>query len=504
MKKNHFLATMKTCLLLSAGVLLASCAQDGFDEQTFTGTYSGYKLTTPDASTIVVKASSDKQSQTITWEAVNGAGTYTVNVFQGDSPDECNNVIAENRVTKVNYITVPRMGKTYYRATIKVNDNLPEENTAPDGITEFKWGTFTIDVATIPEGTDLYAYFKENPIPVSYQGEDITYTLKAGGQYTISDTLNVDGYMFNLITEEDAESRAKVTFVENIEEGTKPHVGFSVGGGLGLKNVDFDCTNLDGPFIQLSKKPVEKPAAVEAWGTKYNFYQVEEPISVISCNVDNLSSFFLSDASFGDNGVWFPTTLLVDDCLVHLTTPVDNNNNAYFYTNNCGGFIKDMTIRNSTFYKTTSTSFKYFVRYGGFGITDAQKGFGWENASLTYENCTFYNVCNNDGWWGNYNGIYRDSNVQWTMTNCIFWNCSTSGSVPRRFLHGRGDRGEKAVFLNNTYMKADGTFQDPQNYDTTGTNIEEDPKFADPTNGDFHISGSKQAQLRTGDPRWLP
>ena len=131
MKKNHLLATMKTCLLFSAGVLLASCAQDGFDnKESFTGTYPGFQMTTPDASTVVVKASSDKQSQTITWEAVNGAGTYTINVYQGDTPDDCNNVIAKDRVTKVNYVTVPRINKTYYRATIKVNDNIPEGNTA--------------------------------------------------------------------------------------------------------------------------------------------------------------------------------------------------------------------------------------------------------------------------------------------------------------------------------------------------------------------------------------
>ena len=91
------------------------------------------------------------------------------------------------------------------------------------------------------------------------------------------------------------------------------------------------------------------------------------------------------------------------------------------------------------------------------------------------------------------------------MKNCIFWNCSTSGSVPRRFLQGRAPAAgaTNVVFLNNTYMKKDGTFQDPQNYDTTGTNIEEDPNFADPANGDFTISNSKQAQLATGDPRWV-
>ena len=502
MKQNHLLATMKTCLLFSAGVLLMSCAQDGFDDESFNGTYPGFQMTNPDASTITVKASSDKQSQTISWDAVEGAGTYTVSVYQGDAEDQCTNVIVENRVTKVNYTTVPRIDKTYYRIVITVNDNIPEQNTAPEGSVEFKWNTFTIDLGIIPAGTDLYTYFKENPIPVAYQGSDITYTLEDGGQYTISDTVDVDGFMFNLITAEGATNRAKVTFVKNSEE-TKPHVGFCVGGGLGLKNVDFDCTDLNGPFILLSKNPVETSIPVNAWNTDYNFYLVEEPISIISCNISELPSFFLTDASFGDHGVWFVSTILIDDCVVSLNTDTESTNNAYFYINAGGGFCKDMTVRNSTFYDISDKAFRYFVRYGGFGLSNTDI-YGWEDAALTYQNCTFYNVCQNDGQWGNYNGIYRATNVQWTMTNCIFWNCSTSGSVPRRFLHGRGDRGEKAVFLNNTYMSKDGTFQDPQNYDTSGTNIEEDPRFADPANADFHISGSKQAELRTGDPRWLP
>ena len=78
MSKNHLLAMMKTCLLFSAGVLLTSCAQDGFDDESFNGAYSGFQMTAPDASSVVVKASSDKLSQTITWDAVSGAGTRTV------------------------------------------------------------------------------------------------------------------------------------------------------------------------------------------------------------------------------------------------------------------------------------------------------------------------------------------------------------------------------------------------------------------------------------------
>jgi len=497
MKQNHFLATMKTCLLLTVGVLLASCARDGFDDESFNGTYPGYtNMPSPDASTITVKASSDKQSQTITWEAVEGAGTYTVSVYQGDSPNPQENAIVKDRVVRVNYITVPRQEKTYYSATIKVNDNPAENNTAAEGFTPFSWGTFTIDIATIPGGTNLDAYFKANPIPVSFQGEDITYTLEAGAEYTV-DTLYADGYIFNLVGE-DENNHSKVKFTGN-------HSSIMTGSALGLKNIDFDLESSDDAFIKLVKNPVVQPQKINAWDTDFYFYLIEDPISVINCNIKNMKSFFITDVKAHDSGmgVYFPTNLLVDNCVVQMATPANNTNYAYFYMNNGGGFIKEMTISNSTFYNTTEFGFRYFTRYGGFGMDQARTAFGWETTTLTYKNSTFYNVCQNDGQWGNYNGIFGKTTSYWVMTNCIFWNCSTSGSVPRRFLHGRAS--DTATFLNNTYMKADGTFQDPQNYDVSGTNIEEDPKFKDPANGDFHIgAGTKQATLGTGDPRWLP
>ena len=85
MKKNHLLATMKTCLLMTAGLFLASCAQDGFDDETFTGTYGGYQLATPDASSVKVKSSSDKTEQTITWNTVSGAISYVVSIYEGEN-----------------------------------------------------------------------------------------------------------------------------------------------------------------------------------------------------------------------------------------------------------------------------------------------------------------------------------------------------------------------------------------------------------------------------------
>ena len=343
--------------------------------------------------------------------------------------------------------------------------------------------------AVIDNGSDL------KDVIAKFAKEGVV-TLPAGVELTLNEEIELTE---PLTIVSDEKNPAKVVFAAE-------NAGFILNAGLTLKNINFECSASTAPFIQLSKTPTIKPVTINAWSTDYNLYLIKEPIEVINCTVSGLKSFFLTDNKIDNNGAWFPTTILVDNCLVQLETPANNSNNAYFYTNNGGGFAKDMTVKNSTFYNTTDFGFKYFVRYGGFGITQAQEAFGWEATTLSYENSTFYNVCQNDGQWGNYNGIYGKTTSFWVMTNCIFWNCSTNGSVPRRFLHGKdySKNPENKTFLNNTYMKKDGTFQDPQDYDTTGTNIEEDPHFADPANGDFHISNSKQATLGTGDPRWLP
>lgn len=496
MKKLRLSATMKMCLLaIASSTLLFSCASDGFDDESFKGTYEGFQLTSPAAETITVKASSDKQSQTISWEAINGAGTYTVSIYQGENKE---NVVVKDQKVKVNQITIPRIDKTYYFISILTDENVPEGNAGATSTTEYAWSTFTIDVATIPSGTDLTTYFTENPIPVAYLGSDITYTLEPGGEYTLSDALNTDGFIFNLVCQDEI-NRASIDF-----KGAK--AGFVTGSGFTLKNLDIDAGASEAAFIQLSKEPVAEPITANMWNTDYNLYLIEDPIAVINCDIDNLNSFFFTDVKFGSNGVYFPTSVLVDNCVVHLTTTTDNTNYAYFYTNNGGGFIKELNVTNSTFYNTGAGNFRYFARYGGFGLNNVQEYFGWQDNTINYANSTFYSVCAKDGQWGNYNGIYRATTSNFFMTDCIFYNCSTSGSVPRRFLQGRApsEGATNVVFRNNTYMKNDGTFQDPQNYDISGTNIEEDPRFADPANGNFTISGATQVARRTGDPRWLP
>jgi hypothetical protein len=329
----------------------------------------------------------------------------------------------------------------------------------------------------------------------------VNYDLEAGADYTISDVLDFDAYRVTLRTNS-KDNHATITYVSET-------AGITTTAQMGIKYVDFDCAGMksNAGVFAFSKNSSVTPAneidpALYQWAGPL----IADPITIVSCNFDNVNGYF-----FWDNTVkTWAETVLVDNCVVHLTPP-SAVSGGVFWTNK-GGQINNLTVSNSTFYEDPDWAFdfKYFYQAGmakgpDLYVKDTPQ---YTNATnkVEYLNSTFYHVTWNGGQWGNYNGIYRATTSNFIMTDCIFYNCSTSGSVPRRFLQGRApsEGATNVVFRNNTYMKADGTFQDPQNYDVTGTNIEEDPRFADPANGNFSISGSKQATLGTGDPRWLP
>ena len=227
----------------------------------------------------------------------------------------------------------------------------------------------------------------------------------------------------------------------------------------------------------------------------------------VNCTFDNVNGFFFWDNRKGQKVA--AVQFLIDNCVVALTPPAFIKAGV-IWTNN-GGHINDLTISNSTFYNLSAEGdIYYFYQAGMYRAKDINMGAdqGGPGNSVKYKNSTFYRIgyLNNEGEWGNYNGMNGKTDSYWTMTDCIFYSCSAKGGVARRFLHGKtySAGSNNCTFGNNTYMQADGSFDNVGNYDTSGTQIEEDPLFANPAAGDFHISGATQIARKTGDPRWLP
>ena len=75
--------------LLCAGVsMLWSCAEDGYDDETFRSTVTNSTLTSPAADGIVITPSADGKTQTISWKVVDGAGGYLVSLYDQGNMEE--------------------------------------------------------------------------------------------------------------------------------------------------------------------------------------------------------------------------------------------------------------------------------------------------------------------------------------------------------------------------------------------------------------------------------
>ncbi len=495
MKKNHFFTYSKMCVFALTGastLFLASCAKDGYDDESFDSGVSNTQVSAIAVDDITIATSADGKTQTISWPVVMGAGGYRVSLVDVGNPEEP--IIGDSLVDGCS-VTAKREEDVNYKLTILTLGNKSKNNTDASEAVVKEFSTFTPTYMTIPAGSDLKEWFAANPIPADKVGENLNYDLEGGADYKLSGLLDFGANSVTLRSNSKS-TFAKITFTDATSE-------LSTSAGIVLKYLDFDCSASSAAFLSLSRTPAIEPVVVNAWGADYNFYRVKDNITIMSCNISGVNSYFLWDNQVQ---VWYADNVLIDNCLVHLTTPKDSKaiSGGYFWTNKGSGFFRNLTFTNSTFYNTGEGDVKYFVQYGGFGndqVKDPDTQFGWTDNTITYDNCTFYHVCSS-GQWGNYNGVAGKKTSYWNLLDCIFYDCSSSG-VARRFLAGKQNQAT-AVFANNTYMKKDGTFDNPDPYDKSGTDIKEDPQFKDPENGDFTISNATHVALGVGDPRWLP
>jgi hypothetical protein len=270
-----------------------------------------------------------------------------------------------------------------------------------------------------------------------------------------------------------------------------------------LKYVDVDCSaqeisSTNHGIFAFSKDPSAAKKGTDI-DPKYKWANplIEKPVTFLNCNFKSVKSYFFWD----NQQAVCAMTMLIDNCVVHMA-PEKAFSGGVFWTNK-GGQVNELYITNSTFYELDDCvgDYKYFYQAGMVSGEEIYADKTIATNTVSYTNSTFYHVTWNGGQWGNYNRMGGRACSHWILTDCIFFDCSPSG-VARRFLHGK--TGQDVKFNNNTYMNADGTFQDPGNYDLSGTDIKEDPQFADPDDGDFTISGATQVARKTGDPRWLP
>ena len=500
-RRNHRFAWMiGSGLLLGAATLLTtSCATDGYDDdERFDNGVSGQVLASPSAESITITPSADGKTQTITWPVVMGAGGYLFSFYDVTNPNE---PIVKDSLVDGCSVTVKREEDMYYRVDLRAKGSAKSNTSDASEATQKEFSTYTPTFKTIPAGTELKAWFEANPTPGDSIGVNLNYDLEAGGQYTLDGTLDFNVQAVTL------RSNSK-TNPATINFTGEACITFAA--PFNMKYMNVDCTqqvisSTNHGIFAFSKDPSAAPTGTDI-DAKYKWANplIEKPVTFASSTFKNVRSYFFWD----NQQAVCAMTMLVDNCVVQLA-PEKAFGGGVFWTNK-GGHVNELYITNSTFYELPDNEgdYKYFYQAGMVSGEEIYADKNVATNTVSYTNSTFYHVAWNNGQWGNYNRMGGRACSHWIMTDCIFVDCSTGGGVARRFLHGKKNQ-TYVTFANNTYMKADGTFQDitddgSHDYDTSGTTIEQDPQFANPAAGDFHISGATQVARRTGDPRWLP
>ena len=473
MKKNHLLIMMKTCLFVSAGVFLASCADTYDGKDTFESSVKNATLESPKEADITIEPSTDGSTMTISWPVVYGAGGYEFKLLNAN--EESNPLVS--KVIDGCKVTVDREEDMNYKIVVRTLGNPELNNTEAANGTSKEYSTFTESYAKIPVG-DLYEYFLNNPIPET-ETEELNFDLTPNGEYTLSQPLEFNYHKVVLRTS-DKTHHATITIAAD--------ANLVASNDFTLKYVDIDASATEKPVIEAYKYDTAPDGILEKPG---NYYLINF-VRIMDCNIKGVVGSLFYD----NNKAYGVVNFLVKNSVIEMKTTTDRIKNESWISFQGGG-VKDFSMSGTTVYQTGDGNSKYFLRYNNSIRVDRLGYTTSDHTTITYTNNTFYKVTS--GNWSNYSGIanYSTYNVQ----NNIWHSCGDGQTARRIMGNGRLGTNSSATWNNNTYWNANGQV-DQGSYDT-GYVLSSDPAFVDPANGIFTPTGSEQVERQTGDPRWF-
>lgn len=494
MNKKHLSLHCRTLslLCLAGGALtVASCAQDGFTDEKFDGGVYNTQLEAPSVDDIKVTASTDGTMQTISWPVVYGAGGYHAVLTNTDA----GTVVKDTIIDGISFAT-SRLEDTNYQVSLTVLGNEERGNTGTDAVIK-TYNTFTASYGSIPNNTDLTEWFTSNPLPSDYDG-DLAFDLEPNGTYTMSGVVDFSNkYVILRATG----NNATITCADG--------ACFKFGNGIKLQNLNIDFTdNTANAVLLMSEKTEEFTAqstealGYKAAGANQNGYVMLNPVTLKNVNVKNVKKSLI----YGNKTPWSLTSLVIDGCMVQL----DNESsmgviNMYQGSN---GLIKDLVVKNSTFFNLKDNETGYFLRYANASNAQPQKIFGTgATAALTLSNNTFANCFNKKDF---ANNLPNTGAITTTLTNNIFYDVYRVYQIVQT---------NTVRTTTNNYVWWVVTSRQTNDITRTDSNgnpicTEADPGFAAPSTytaldfsaancgANFTPSGVP-ADNKAGDPRWL-
>lgn len=484
-------------VFFAAGVSLLSMAcAEGVDPDEFVSDVMNTQLESPvisesDFSTIV--NSDGSESVKVTWPLVKGAGGYLVNLKIVDDPANPQVLVADSLVDGRSII-FPKLEDTRYELSVQTQGNPKLNNQSAAAPTVYAYTTL-VPAVTIPAGTDIAEFLNANLRP----GEpNQAFELEAATEYTWNGEVNFE--LTPVLLRGDKLRRPTVVFGESGVLMTQA--------GLQVKNINFDCGQIKATgVITLSPNPdasiSTETLGYKADGANQNGFVINDPVMITNCNFKNVKNSLL----YGNKKNYSLREFRITECIVQLNNSGDKP--VIHLQGGQNGLIKEMMIRNSTFYNLVKNSKAYFIRYSNSSNAQPKKIFGNSDNSSTHviSHCTFAKTFSNKDF---ANNMPNTNTIKTTVEYCVFYD------VFRLYQYIQSQ--SYMLTPGNTTWGVDGG--KPNNNDIGGRKDKkgnpyatlEDPGFtepfaefdlAQPKGGvNFRPTGEVAVENRSGDPRW--
>ena len=521
--KKHILPVACMAALLMAGGVISSCSDiDPVHSLELS------RVLSPTNLSVRIRNSVNLE---LTWDAMDKATSYTVEVYQGETA-EGTPVFTQEGINADTYtVKAGLLGETVYYVQVKA---------VGEGITDSKWTGMkvttdaeqifkAVDAAEITHHSAVIRWI-DGMMTNADAGNKVTITPVSNASaatidYTVTNEDVANGYVtidgltqdteYQAVMKRGSVTRGIVNFKTRIDTGDM--IPIDEGANLAEKLADAnegDAFVLLGSSYTLTEDfeltksisltsidPTNKPTIS---GGRFIFSSEIASFSMSNIKVDvenNYGNFI--EAKGGSLG-----SLTLEGC------EIKNTNNNMIYSNADGKF-GTITVNNCIISN---------IGDGGDGVFDIRKGTLTKvfltNSTITdvkrtfirievptafsMKNCTLYNVATADN--SNNRGLFslaKDNTLN--VENCLFYGIGLA--TPTNANSGVWGRSDKmkatATYANNYYFNCPNLWSNLYKDDYSSVATECDPQFTDAANGDFTVQSQDLKDNQVGDPRWL-
>lgn len=477
----------------------------------------------------------NQTSVRLTWDAVNGAKTYNVEVFENGNLDFSGQPV--RTVAGVTYDQLPLIiagfaGETEYSVRVKaIGDDIPESKwieatfrTDPEQIfypvdpeeiaaTEvtLRWPPGEFATAIILSPGEIYHAVSADEV--------------AAGAATITDLESETEYMARLMNDDKTRGTASFTTLVDLGGATPVYpeenlldVIMNAADGEVLVLYPGEYTEhlgdilIDKSITVKGLYPHNKPviynrflftsgvidaafADLEMIGTHPDLDGLMPQAFQFEPGTYNVNSIVITGCVIRDysRALIYGTSaiLKVEYLTIHNCVMSNIVNDGGDFIDFRSGHVVNLSITNSTFDRVAAAP-RDFIR-----LDNSSGNFPGSHSSILIDKCTFYQVSNTR------RILYvRFSTNDITVSNTIFAGADAD--------YGGYFSNQSATAIpncsRNNYHNAPGFLSDVTNgiFDLSGTHTTHNPGFANPAAGKFTVTNDELILFGIGDPRWLP